>query len=561
MNVSRLALVLSASLLTAVEAAAQRLTEVEPNNTPATAMAAPFGAQIDASLTPGDHDWYSFTVAASSSVKLFTSPLTPTSVDTVLTLFDASGTVVIDEDDNQRGIYSDITLGLTAGSYLVRVRGASTGVVGAYSLDLGASAPVPFTISEGPEPNGGPSGATPFSCGDQVGGQLGTGDSDWYQFVVPGVPGSQDRSGVVIAVLKDKDPPLKAFAWRLLDVNGGVLSPTSVHEPMQGTGTAGTFSLRRCMQPGTYHVAIDHSSSTGTYRLDCAVLPMNTGVPQNEPATTFAPGDWGLGSLANAGEADVWGPIPLFVSSGYLMVQLRPNGATGQLTHSAIQLLDGSGVPFPGAFNEPQPPIAGGNHLDDSNHARGTWRLEGNIDSVFVRVSAPGNQTGGYRLEVGLCGSQSTSTFVDGAGLQSRRPGSATCLGSNGLGLHLGARSFHEVPVLGTLFCRHVEFALPNTPVVLIQGYSDAFGSFGPLPFDFSPFGGFGCSLHVDPLALTGYVSDGAGVAEFLQATPPILSLGGAVVYEQVVALDLAANPLGATFSNSIMQRLGDRSW
>ena len=147
MNISRLALVVSPSLLIAVGAAAQRLAEIEPNNTLATAMPAPFGAQIDASLTPGDHDWYSITVAATSSVKLFTSPLTSSPVDTVLTLFNAAG-VVIDEDDNQRGIYSDITLGLAPGSYLVRVvvRNAMAAALVAASGLLGTVA------AQGPAP-------------------------------------------------------------------------------------------------------------------------------------------------------------------------------------------------------------------------------------------------------------------------------------------------------------------------------------------------------------------------------------------------------------------------
>lgn len=41
---------------------AQRFPEVEPNNSNAAAQSVAVGTQIDASLTAGEQDWFSFSV-------------------------------------------------------------------------------------------------------------------------------------------------------------------------------------------------------------------------------------------------------------------------------------------------------------------------------------------------------------------------------------------------------------------------------------------------------------------------------------------------------------------
>jgi hypothetical protein len=558
MNAFRLVLVGSSCLLTAVEAAAQRLNEVEPNDTPATAMAAPFGAQIDASLTPGDHDWYSFTVAATSSVKLFTSPLTPTAVDTVLLLWDATGSFLLFQNDDQRDVHSDITIELAPGSYLVQVHGFSAATAGAYSLDLARTDSIGFTASESPEPNNTTTTATPVGCGSQIDAALsspiGT-DADWYKLVL-----TAPRTGVVFAVLGNRAPQVSACNWQFRNNTGGLLQPTLLYGPNSGSGAVNKLVVRTCLPPQTYYFSLSQTLGAGNYRLECAVMPMDVGGVVNEAflgPTAIVAGQTGVGTIATSTDTDVWGP--LVVSAGYLMAQVRGNGGS-PLTDSSLELLDGKQQPFRDGFGEPLPLVDSGNLLDGNLHARGTWRLDAmGIASVYLRVSAPGN-TGGYRLEIGGCGPFSGPTWVDGAG---KKEGfdNVTCLGSNGFRPTLTTDSIYEVPVLGSLFRRRVELALPNTPVALIQGLSDTMSGFGPLPLDLTMFGAPGCELLVDPLAMTGFVTDGVGTALFLQATPSTLSLSGAVIYEQVVTLDPAANAFGVAFSNSLEQRLGRRSW
>jgi len=430
MNISRLALVVSPSLLIAVGAAAQRLNEVEPNNTFATAMPAPFGAQIDASLTAGDHDWYAITVAATSNVKLFTSPLTAANVDTVLTLYDASGAVVLAENDDQRGAHSDLTLELPAGSYFARVRGFSTGVTGPYSLDIALTAPIANTGVEAVEPNGSVSTATPIGCGGQVKADLTVGDADWYKVVL-----TAPRTGVVFAVLSETIPMLGNFTYEVRDGGGILLQPTATLGSNSVGGRANGTPLRRCLPAGTYHFVVRHSTSTGSYRVECAVMPMDVGgawVPEatgTNSAFGIAVGQVGQGTLGVVGEQDVWGPIP--VSVGYLMAQTRGDSGT-PLLDSTLQLLDESGKEFSDGFGQPIPAVATGNLLDGSPHARGTWRMDGIIGgNVFLRVSAPGSNSGGYRLEIGGCGPFSGPTWFDGAG---KKEGidNVACLGSNG---------------------------------------------------------------------------------------------------------------------------------
>ena len=92
---------------------AQRLPEVEPNNTPATAQAITIGTQIDANLLAGEEDWYSFTVAAYTRVRLHTS-----NTDTCMALLNATGTTYLGIDDDARtttnGFASEITLNIAA---------------------------------------------------------------------------------------------------------------------------------------------------------------------------------------------------------------------------------------------------------------------------------------------------------------------------------------------------------------------------------------------------------------------------------------------------------------
>ncbi|HEX6813556.1 MAG TPA: PPC domain-containing protein [Planctomycetota bacterium] len=139
------ALVLAPALL------AQRVPEVEPNNTAATAQAVTIGTQVDSNLVAGEQDWYSFTVAAYTRVRIHTS-----NTDTRMALCNAAGTTYLGIDDDGRtttnGFSSEITLNIAAGTYTVQVVGFTSTTAGLYSLEIAEFAPVVYTGNE-VEPN------------------------------------------------------------------------------------------------------------------------------------------------------------------------------------------------------------------------------------------------------------------------------------------------------------------------------------------------------------------------------------------------------------------------
>lgn len=138
----RLPLLLS-SLAFAPSLLAQRIPEVEPNGTAAAAQPILVGQQIDASLTANEQDWFSFTLAANTRIRVHT-----TNIDTRIALLDGTGTTYLGIDDDARtsaqGYSSEITMNVAAGSYMVQVTGFSGSVSGSYSLEVAEITPVVY---------------------------------------------------------------------------------------------------------------------------------------------------------------------------------------------------------------------------------------------------------------------------------------------------------------------------------------------------------------------------------------------------------------------------------
>ncbi|HEU4420669.1 MAG TPA: pre-peptidase C-terminal domain-containing protein, partial [Planctomycetota bacterium] len=139
------------TLICAPAVLAQRLPEVEPNNTPATAQAIAIGTQIDANLAAGEDDWYSFTVSAYTRVRLQTS-----NTDTRMALLNSTGTTYLGIDDDARtttnGFSSEIMLNIAAGTYTVQIVGFTSTTAGPYSMEIAQFAPLVYTGTE-IEPN------------------------------------------------------------------------------------------------------------------------------------------------------------------------------------------------------------------------------------------------------------------------------------------------------------------------------------------------------------------------------------------------------------------------
>src|SRR5688572_9046719 len=122
---------LAALPLLALSLPAQGIPEaVEPNDTVATAGVIAPGAQAYGSVdTSGtDNDWYAFTLASASDLRMWTSPgfVGPIG-DTRLALRDSAGTLIVEIDDGNtttHGYYSILTVtNVPAGSYFLSVRG------------------------------------------------------------------------------------------------------------------------------------------------------------------------------------------------------------------------------------------------------------------------------------------------------------------------------------------------------------------------------------------------------------------------------------------------------
>ena len=93
----RLPYLCTSALLLSPVLFAQHPTEIEPNDTAATATPLSFGTQTEATMVAAEQDWYSFTIASPQRVQIHTSGL-----DTRIALYDASGTTLQGMDEDGR---------------------------------------------------------------------------------------------------------------------------------------------------------------------------------------------------------------------------------------------------------------------------------------------------------------------------------------------------------------------------------------------------------------------------------------------------------------------------
>lgn len=183
------------------------VNEQELNNTPAQAMLLDDtrgGVTVRGSIGPvGDVDYFTFTVPASERIYAYVDTgdvegaSTGSSRDSVLTLFGADGTTVIEEDDDdgtgnggngsiESGGASAISRRLTdAGTYYLRVRAFSDSTISPYRLYVVVT-DSPAT-SESTSPNDSAAQAEAISGDAPVRGSLAsTTDSDFYKIEARG---------------------------------------------------------------------------------------------------------------------------------------------------------------------------------------------------------------------------------------------------------------------------------------------------------------------------------------------------------------------------------------
>ncbi len=171
------------SLSLATEGTASESDAYEPDNTAATAS--PINnadaAQEHNFHVAGDQDWVVFDATAGTEYTIFTSQLA-TRADTVLELYDDSGTSLLAYNDDYAGLASRIVWTATdAGSYRLKVRHYSSNTAGAntdYRLSL-------IGANDSYEPDNAPEEASPITVNSptpQTHNFGVAGDHDWVNF-------------------------------------------------------------------------------------------------------------------------------------------------------------------------------------------------------------------------------------------------------------------------------------------------------------------------------------------------------------------------------------------
>lgn len=543
-------------------ATAQRIPEIEPNDSAAQAQAIAAGHHVAANLLAGEQDWFQFTLAAPAELHLQTSgnfAVNP-SVDTGVFLFDASGTTLLAFNDQARGNHSDCGVNLPAGSYTVKVIGKLATTAGDYGLDLIVLPPATIATNEGAEPNHSPmSGGipTPMTIGGIAAGDLAsTGDVDWFTFTLA------HRAVVQAQILDDGGTPQLDRSQLALfhESSPGVWTMLGTATTSNTTHRVTTFQHAQTIGPGTYAFQVASGGATGTapfiyagvgrYALRTLLLDLpgaNTWPEAAEPndsaatAGTLPPGDHAIGNLT---PQDVdW--YQFFVTQPTTFALLSDGGTPNPITDTTVRIVDAAGTI-----------LGSGTSGGAASHGR-----------AIVTIAVPGT----YYVEVrgGTISAQGDYVLWFGGGtalsipstFSQQPPSTNACPGSNGLRPALQNPS-GEVPMLGSTFVLRLQNALPNSLAATFFGYSNTLTSAGAaLPFDLGAAGAPGCFLRVDPLATLGLAIDAGGLAHMALVLPAAPALRGLTLYLQGVVVDPANNALGIAMTNDVRLVLGDRGF
>ncbi len=126
----RITLMLAAAAMGTSAASAQFMTEVESNNTLATAnnigsFNAPGGSMlVDGVVGDADVDWFSFSLANTSSLAVFAAFSTSSGADGVIQLVGADGVVIAFDDDSGIALMPALQVAsLAAGTYYIGLSG------------------------------------------------------------------------------------------------------------------------------------------------------------------------------------------------------------------------------------------------------------------------------------------------------------------------------------------------------------------------------------------------------------------------------------------------------
>jgi uncharacterized repeat protein (TIGR01451 family) len=266
-------------------------TEVEPNNTPATAtpITGSNAAVRGNIFANGDVDYYSFTGTAGDRVyaAVVTSASANASGDSQLTLFGTDGTTILEFDDDN-GSFSGLSSSIAGatlpanGTYYLKVNHFSaTNQIRYYQLYLRvqSGAPTPEV-----EPNDTPATANPLPASGWVSGARSPAaatEQDWYSLTL--------NAGDTVFLSLDLDPERDGVVWNgrlgfglfgdagnqiLVVDDAGAAEPPNPLRPSE----AMVFTVK---DAGTYFAFVDSATAatggpTATYHLSVSVLPRPT---------------------------------------------------------------------------------------------------------------------------------------------------------------------------------------------------------------------------------------------------------------------------------------------
>ena len=542
-------------------ALAQRVPEIEPNDTAAQAQTVLFGQHVAANLVAGEQDWFNFVVLTPSEVHVQTSGNNnvSSSVDTAVFLFDATGTTQLAWNDNNRGSQSDCGVNLQPGTYTALVLGKTATVAGDYGLDLVALPAAVIATGEGAEPNDDPAlggTPTPFVPGTVFSGNIAsTSDVDWFTFTLA-------NPAVVQAMVLDDDgvPQLDRTKLSMYQQTApGVWTAIGTVSTSSLSHRITTYQHPQILQAGSYAYAVASGGVTGTapfayaavgnYAVRTRLLDMpGTSVVAEapEPNDTIATGtlmQLGDSATGNITPQDVdW--FVVGVTGPTVIAVMSDNGTPSPITDTTVTVRTFEGTT-----------VASGTSGGPTSHGRVITNLNTpGLYSIEVRGGTITAQ-GDYRLYLGGAAALSVpSTF------NQQPPSTNACPGSNGLRPAL-VNPNSEVPMLGSTFVVRLQNCLPNNIAAPFLGFSNTVGSAAALPIDLGPIGAGGCFLRVDPVWAFGIATDAAGVAFIALPVPADLALRGVTLYMQSMQFDAANNQLGISMTNDVRFVLGDRGF
>lgn len=183
MRVTLIAVFLLLSVLFSVSGLSQS-SEREPNDTLTQAnhvASLPGCGARTGRASNGDVDYYWFSVSSSTLVVIKTACKSGTD-DTIISLEDGQGGVIVEDDDSGADKGSLICEFLHPGTYYVRVRAYGGGRIEEYVVHVSAAGHSRESENNDAQWNANPIGTTPGAIA--VSGSIGEGDMDWYQFEV-----------------------------------------------------------------------------------------------------------------------------------------------------------------------------------------------------------------------------------------------------------------------------------------------------------------------------------------------------------------------------------------